>query len=140
MGEVASWVAREQIGSAPLDAKRRMRREFRVGERQAGDPPLYFEFHVFVCVNRRPDGHKKGSCAARGSERLRDYMKVRAKELGVAKVRVNSAQCLDRCELGPCVVVYPEGVWYRVDNETDVDEVLRTHLVEGGRVQRLMLP
>jgi (2Fe-2S) ferredoxin len=111
-----------------------------VGERQAGDPPLYFDFHVFVCVNRRPDGHPKGSCAERGSERLRDYMKMRAKQLGVARARVNSAQCLDRCELGPCVVVYPEGVWYRVDNETDVDEVLRTHLLEGGRVTRLMLP
>ncbi len=111
-----------------------------MGERQAGDPPLYFDFHVFVCVNRRPDGHPKGSCAARGSERLRDYMKVRAKELGVGRARVNGAQCLDRCELGPCVVVYPEGVWYRVENETDVDEVLRAHLLEGGRVPRLMLP
>jgi (2Fe-2S) ferredoxin len=66
-------------------------------------------------------------------------MKARAKELGVRRARVNSAQCLDRCELGPCIVVYPEGVWYRVDNKTDVDEVLRMHLLEGGRVARLML-
>jgi (2Fe-2S) ferredoxin len=111
-----------------------------VGERQAGDPPLYFDFHVFLCTNRRPDGHPKGSCADRGSERLRDYMKARAKELGVARARVNGAACLDRCELGPCVVVYPEGIWYRVENETDIDEVLRTHLLGGGRVERLMLP
>jgi (2Fe-2S) ferredoxin len=111
-----------------------------VGERLAGDPPVYFDFHVFVCVNRRPDGHPKGSCAERGSERLRDYMKVRAKELGVRRARVNAAGCLDRCELGPCVVVYPEGIWYRIGNEDDVDEVLRVHLLEGGRVERLMLP
>ncbi len=111
-----------------------------MGERQAGDPPLYFDFHVFLCTNRRPDGHPKGSCADRGSERLRDYMKARAKELGVARARVNGAACLDRCELGPCVVVYPEGIWYRVENETDIDEVLRTHLLGGGRVERLMLP
>ena len=111
-----------------------------MGERQAGDPPLYFEFHLFVCVNRRPAGHAKGSCAARGSERLRDYMKVRAKELGVARVRVSAAACLDRCELGPCVVVYPEGVWYQVNNESDVDEVLRAHVLEGGRAERRMLP
>ncbi len=50
----------------------------------------------------------------------------------MGRARVNGAQCLDRCELGPCVVVYPEGVWYRVENETDVDEVLRAHLLEGG--------
>ena len=42
------------------------------------DPPPYFEAHVFVCCNRRPDGHKRGSCAASGSEALRDYMKARA--------------------------------------------------------------
>ena len=111
-----------------------------MGQRSAEDPPLYFDFHVFVCVNRRPDGHSKGSCAARGSERLRDYMKARARELGVAHARVNGAACLDRCELGPCIVVYPEGIWYRIDTEADVDAVLETHLRDGGRVQHLMLP
>jgi (2Fe-2S) ferredoxin len=110
-----------------------------LGERTADDPPLYFDFHVFVCVNRRPDLHPKGSCAVRGSERLRDYMKLRAKQLGIARARINAAACLDRCELGPCIVVYPEGVWYHIDNETDVDEVLQTHLLGAGRVERLML-
>ena len=41
-----------------------------------------YDVHIFVCCNRRPDGHARGSCAAKGSERLRDYMKARAKELG----------------------------------------------------------
>jgi len=105
----------------------------------AGAKP-YFAFHVFVCTNRRPDGHARGSCAARGSERLRDYMKVRAKELGVASVRINTAGCLDRCELGPCVVVYPQGIWYRVQTTDDVDRVLTEH-VQGGRPPSdLMLP
>lgn len=111
-----------------------------MGDRRLADPGLFFDFHVFVCINRRPEGHPKGSCAAKGSERLRDYMKARAKELGVSHARVNGAACLDRCELGPCVVVYPEGIWYRIENETDVDEVLRRHLLEGGRANRLMLP
>jgi (2Fe-2S) ferredoxin len=104
-----------------------------------GDPPPFYEAHVFVCCNRRPDGHRRGSCAARGSEALRDYMKARAKELGLARVRVNMAGCLDRCEFGPTVVIYPEGVWYRVETKSDIDEVLQTHLVAGGRVPRLML-
>lgn len=108
--------------------------------RLEGDPALFFEAHLFVCCNRRPEGHKRGSCAARGSEALRDYMKVRAKELGVARVRVNMAGCLDRCELGPCMVIYPEGVWYKIETREDVDEVLTVHLRDGGRVARLMLP
>ncbi len=111
-----------------------------MGTRLPTDPPPFYEAHVFVCCNRRPNGHSRGSCAAKGSERLRDYMKARAKELGIKQLRVNSAGCLDRCELGPCVVIYPEGVWYRVDSATDVDAVLQAHLVEGGRAEALLLP
>ena len=103
------------------------------------DPPPFYRAHVFVCCNRRPEGHRRGSCAARGSEALRDYMKARAKELGVAGVRVNMAGCLDRCEFGPTMVIYPEGVWYRPETREDMDEILTVHLQGGGRVRRLML-
>ena len=109
-------------------------------EGQPGDAPPYFDFHVFVCVNRRPDGHGKGSCAARGSESLRDYMKARARELGIQGVRINGAACLDRCEHGPVLVVYPSGVWYRVQTRSDVDAVLSEHLAGHGRAHALMLP
>lgn len=111
-----------------------------MGRARVDDPPLYFDAHVFVCCNRRPDGHKRGSCAAKGSERLRDYMKARAKEAGLAGVRVNMAGCLDRCELGPCVVIYPEGVWYRIGSTEDVDAILSSHLEGGGRASHLLLP
>ncbi len=104
------------------------------------DPPPFFEAHLFVCTNRRPDGHRRGSCAAAGSEPLRDYMKARAKELAIEHIRVNSAGCLDRCELGPCLVIYPDGVWYRIESRADVDAVLQRHVIEGGRVRELMLP
>ncbi|WP_270935537.1 (2Fe-2S) ferredoxin domain-containing protein [Falsiroseomonas oryzae] len=105
----------------------------------AADPPAYFRAHVFVCCNRRPDGHRRGSCAARGSEDLRDYMKARAKELGLRDVRVNMAGCLDRCEFGPTLVIYPEGVWYSAKTRDDIDAILAAHLVEGGRARHLML-
>ena len=110
------------------------------GRQLADDPAPYYTAHIFVCCNRRPDGHRRGSCAASGSEHLRDYMKARAKELGIPGVRVNSAGCLDRCELGPCVVIYPEGVWYRMDSREAVDAILQRHMREGGRVPELMLP
>ncbi len=103
------------------------------------NPPPYFRAHIFVCCNRRPDGHRRGSCAARGSEDLRDYMKVRAKELGLRGIRVNQAGCLDRCEFGPALVIYPEGIWYSPKTRADVDEILEAHLVAGGRARRLML-
>ncbi len=106
---------------------------------QADDPKPYYEAHVFCCTNRRPAGHPRGCCAERGAEELRDHMKSKAKQLGLKNVRINIAGCLDRCELGPALVIYPEGVWYTVATKQDIDEVLQTHLVEGGRVDRLML-
>ena len=108
--------------------------------RRPDDPPLYYDAHLFVCCNRRPDGHPRGSCAAKGSERLRDYMKARAKEMGLPRIRVNAAGCLDRCELGPCMVIYPEGVWYRITSPADVDKILAQHVRDGRRVTELMLP
>lgn len=105
----------------------------------SADPPPYYRAHVFCCTNERPAGHPRGCCKAKGSEKLRDYMKARAKELGLADVRVNTAGCLDRCECGPTMVIYPEGVWYSVATRADVDEILDVHLRGGGRVARLML-
>ena len=104
-----------------------------------GDPPLCYRCHVFCCVNERAADHPRGCCRAKGSQALRDYMKNRAKELGVKRVRINNSGCLDRCELGPTMVVYPEGVWYSCATEEEIDEVLRVHLIEGGRVERLRL-
>ncbi len=66
-------------------------------------------------------------------------MKARAKELDLAGVRINASGCLDHCELGPTMVIYPEAVWYRCPTIEDVEEVLQVHVIGGGRVLRLML-
>lgn len=105
----------------------------------AADPAPYYRCHVFCCINERPAGHPRGCCKEKGSERLRNYMKARAKEFGLGDVRINNSGCLDRCELGPTVVIYPEGVWYTCRTTEDVDEILKTHVIGGGRVARLML-
>jgi (2Fe-2S) ferredoxin len=100
----------------------------------------HYNQHVFCCTNRRPEGHEWGCCASKDGERLRNYMQRKVKELGIEKSRVNGAGCLGRCNLGPCVVIYPEGVWYAPKNESDVDEIVSVHLQNGGRVERLLLP
>ena len=105
----------------------------------AGDPPPFYRAHVFCCTNERPAGHPRGCCKDKDSEALRNYMKARAKTLGLEGVRINNAGCLDRCELGPTMVIYPEGVWYHYRSTDDIDEILQTHVIEGGRVTRLQL-
>ena len=101
----------------------------------------YFSHHVFMCTNERADGSQ--CCAQCGAADARSYVKQRCKELGIhsaGQVRINNAGCLDRCESGPVMVVYPEAVWYTyIDNE-DLDEIIDRHLRKGEIVERLRLP
>lgn len=101
---------------------------------------LVYKVHVFCCVNVRPKNHPRGSCGRCGSAALRDYMKAAAKRLGIEGVRINTSGCLDRCELGPTMVIYPDGTWYRYQNEFDVDEILESHVIHGHPVERLRIP
>jgi (2Fe-2S) ferredoxin len=103
----------------------------------------YYRHHVFFCTNRRGDDADRPSCALCGSDALRSYAKARLKILGLAGaggVRANTAGCLDRCEEGPVMVVYPEGVWYTYLDESDIDEIIERHLIGGEVVERLRLP
>ena len=100
----------------------------------------FFKHHIFCCTNKREPGHTRGCCAEKGAEALRDYMKLKVKEAKMEGVRVNMAGCLDRCELGPCMVIYPEGIWYSCKSKADVDEVIAEHLQNGRVVERLKLP
>jgi (2Fe-2S) ferredoxin len=99
-----------------------------------------FERHVFVCVNRRSDDHPRRCCGSRGGEDLRARLKIAAKNAGLkGRVRVNAAGCLDHCEQGATVVVYPEAVWYGGVTADDVDELVQEHLIGGRPVGRLRL-
>ena len=101
----------------------------------------YYQRHIFFCLNQRDDG--RACCATHGAERLQAHAKTRIKELGLSgkgRVRVNKAGCLDRCDEGPCAVVYPEGVWYTYVDEHDIDEIIDRHLAGGEPVERLRLP
>ena len=106
---------------------------------ETNDLAPFYNKHVFVCMNERPEGHERGCCASKGAVKLRNYMKARAKELCVDQTRINQSGCLDRCELGPTMVIYPEGVWYKVMSADDVDEIITEHLQNDRRVERLML-
>ena len=99
-------------------------------------PP--YEKHIFVCTNERPEGHPRGSCARRGGfdVRLALVKELAAKGLR-GKVRANKSGCLDACELGVSVVVYPEGVWYLGVTPEDADEIIETSITGDGIVERL---
>jgi (2Fe-2S) ferredoxin len=100
-----------------------------------------FQRHVFVCINERPPDNPKGCCKARGGVEVRDRLKAELAARGLSKlVRANNAGCLDQCEHGCTVVVYPEQVWYGHVTVDDVVEIVDKHLVGGDVVTRLALP
>ncbi|MDX2051239.1 MAG: (2Fe-2S) ferredoxin domain-containing protein [Polyangiaceae bacterium] len=96
--------------------------------------------YVFVCVNRRPDGTPKGSCAVRGSEELLVHLKARLKERKLADVEVRacSSSCLDACWVGPCVAVEPDHYFYGRVQPGDIEEIIDAW-EQGSRVERLVL-
>jgi (2Fe-2S) ferredoxin len=101
----------------------------------------FYAKHIFFCCNQREPGDRP-CCNDKGAQKMRDYAKSKVKKLGLAgdgKVRVNQAGCLDRCEEGPCVVVYPDAVWYTYVDEADIDEIIEEHLQHGRVVERLKM-
>lgn len=100
-----------------------------------------FRHHIFICENQREAGHPKGCCMSRGAKGLRELFKAEIESRGLnGAVRANMAGCLDTCEFGPAVVVYPEGVWYWVGGAGDVKEIIEKHIVGGEVVERLLIP
>ena len=99
-----------------------------------------FEHHVFVCHNARPEGAPRPSCTTDGKSDLFTELQQRVKAAGLgATVRINKSGCLDQCEHGPTVVVYPEGVWYGGVQPEDAAEIVEQHLVGGRPVERLRM-
>lgn len=79
--------------------------------------------YVFVCTKRRPDEHKKGSCAVHGSEELVSALKLAA---GKAKldVRVTSSGCVDLCWVGAAISVMPDNVFLKNVTSADIPRVV----------------
>ncbi len=99
-----------------------------------------YRHHVFVCTNRREPGSARPSCDSEAKGELHARFKDAVKSAGLAAtVRANKSGCLDQCEHGPTVVVYPEAVWYGFVQLSDVDEIVSEHLAGGRPVERLRL-
>ena len=99
-----------------------------------------FDKHIFICTNQREEGHPRGCCNPTGEGELQRLFKVKLAQRGLKNVRANKSGCLDQCELGPTVVVYPEAVWYGGVKPEDVDEIIESHIVQGRPVERLIIP
>jgi len=101
---------------------------------------MFFDKHVFCCINKRSESNPKGCCSFKGSEKLQQELKIKIKNLKInKKIRINKSGCLDRCDLGPVLVIYPEGIWYSYKSSKDIDEIVNSHLLNNKIVERLKI-
>lgn len=100
-----------------------------------------FTHHIFICGNQRSPDHPRGCCDSSGGEALRSKFKTAIKERGLGPlVRANKAGCLEQCELGPAVVIYPQGIWYGNVTLQDVDRIIDETVIGGNVIEELLIP
>lgn len=99
---------------------------------------MHFKKHLFVCTNQRTGGSRP-SCGEEFGLQLVAAFKKAIKDRGLnTEIRAQKAGCLDVCEWGPNVVVYPEGIFYMHVTLADVEEIVEEHIVNNRPVERLV--
>ena len=99
-----------------------------------------FKYHVIVCGNVREPGHSRGCCDPEGKQTLKDAFKRELKKAGLAlQSRANHAGCVDQCEHGPVVVIYPQGIWYGKVTVEDVPRIVSRTLLGGEILHDLQI-
>ena len=97
-----------------------------------------YQKHVFICTNERSKDSPRGDCTRCGGMEIRmRLVKLIAQKGLKGKIRANKSGCLDACELGPAVVIYPDNIWYTQVKLEDVDEIFETSILNDGIVDRL---
>lgn len=91
-----------------------------------------YDRHVFVCTSG--DDCPKGGDV----EQFVKYLRGEVAKAGRHQdVRINKAGCFSQCGHGPMIVVYPENVWYAGVKESDLPEIVQSHILGGTPVERL---
>jgi (2Fe-2S) ferredoxin len=101
---------------------------------------MVYDKHIFICVNQRAEGAPRKSCGEAHGMEIVDAFKKKLKEKNLPiKLRAQKAGCLDICDFGQTIVIYPEGVFYVGVSLNDVDEIIEEHIVNNRVVERLKL-
>ena len=98
-----------------------------------------YQKHIFICINERDQNSPKGDCARCGGPEIRMRFVKLINQHGLkGKIRANKSGCLDVCELGAAVVIYPDNIWYTQVQLEDVDEIFEASILNNNVVDRLV--
>jgi len=89
-----------------------------------------FRTHVLLCYG--------GACISSGAESIKEVMEQEIAKAGLQnEIDVVTTGCMGTCELGPVMVIYPEGIFYQKVKPEDAREIVQEHLLKGRVVKRL---
>lgn len=101
---------------------------------------MIYDKHIFICINQRAEGAARKSCGEAHGMQIVDAFKARLKELKLPlKIRAQKAGCLDICDFGQTIAIYPEGIFYVGVELDDIEEIIQEHIINNRIVERLRL-
>ena len=99
---------------------------------------MKYRKHIFVCINERDNTLKK-SCGSLGLDIRNKLVEELRKNNLLHEVRANKSGCLDKCIIGPTIVIYPQGIWYKNVNLNDVPDIVQETIINDRIIKRLLL-
>ena len=96
---------------------------------------MKFEKHIFICTNERDENSLRKRCGSCGGPDLRKDLVRLINDSGLkGKVRANKSGCLDVCEEGPAMVIYPNGFWYLNVKKKDIKTIFKKSIINNKPV------
>ena len=96
-----------------------------------------YDKHIFVCINSRADSDR-ASCGDIGLLlRQKIIKRLSVQDEKGLSIRINKSGCLNKCELGPTIVIYPQGFWYYKVTLKDIDEIIEESIIGNNYIERL---
>ncbi|MGA2067997.1 MAG: (2Fe-2S) ferredoxin domain-containing protein [Thermoguttaceae bacterium] len=94
-------------------------------------------YHFFLCNSFRLSGEPQGACNRKGASDLLQYLQSEIADRGIDAI-VSTTSCLNVCQQGPILVIYPHEWWYFDLSEEKVDQILDA-LATGQAVPELLM-
>ncbi len=95
------------------------------------------EYHIFVCNSFRVGGEPQGVCHQKGSQNLLAMLQEEVADRGIDAM-VTATSCMNICEKGPVLVIYPGEWWYTEVTEESLEAILDA-LEEGQPADALLM-
>lgn len=97
-----------------------------------------FDKHIFICANQRAEGAPRRSCGEHnGMTIVEEFRRILKEKKLPMRIRAQKSGCLDICDFGQTVAVYPDGIFYVNVQLADVNEIIEEHIENNRPVERL---